>query len=251
MIAILSDVHANLEALRAVYEDLQARSVKRVFFLGDLIGYGPNPVECLDFMRHFEFCLLGNHDRAVVKGIPNNFNKIATHAALWTRKRLDPETMGAKFLRRGEYKRRQELWAFLHTIQPSRVIHQIFAAHDNPINPGDDKYVRSQPVARKAFDTHPDVKAFFIGHSHHPRIFTYDREMIPEPGRRYPFDQRYIINVGSVGQPRDKDPRSCYVLLEPDSFRFLRVPYDIEATMKKIVQSELDNSLAERLQVGR
>ena len=160
--------------------------------------------------------------------------------------------MGMKFLRRAEYRRRKELWEFLQTITPSRIIHQLLAAHDNPINPGDDKYVRSQAVARKAFDARPEIQAFFIGHSHHPRIFTYDEEVVPEPGRKYELhsDRRCIINVGSVGQPRDKDPRACYVLLEPDNFRFLRIPYDLERTMKKIYESELHNSLADRLKKG-
>lgn len=253
MIAMLSDVHGNLEALQAVFADLKARGASRAFFLGDLVGYGPNPVECLDFIRHFEFCLLGNHDRAVVHGIPNNFNLVARHAALWTRERLNPDNMGLRFLRGGEHRHRKELWEFLQGLKPSRLLGGRLFAHDNPLNPGDDKYVRSQNRARVSFDKYPQVKTFFIGHSHIPRIFTYDEEMIPEPGRRYAIGngRRYIINVGSVGQPRDKDPRACYVGLEPDSFRFYRVPYDVEATMKRIRQSELADSLADRLALGK
>ena len=253
MIAILSDVHANLEALQAVHEDIKARGVKRVFFLGDMIGYGPNPVECLGLIhKHkFEFCLLGNHDRAVVQGVPNNFNKVARQAALWTREQLDPDAVRLKFVRQAEVDRRRRLWDFLQKLKPSTRINQLFCAHDNPIHPGDDKYVRSQEIARQCFDAQPEIQAFFIGHSHLPAIYTYDEQIAPEPGRRYPYDTRYVINVGSVGQPRDKDPRACYVLLEPDSFRYLRIPYDYQTTMKKIRQAGLDETLAQRLAEGR
>jgi predicted phosphodiesterase len=251
MIAILSDVHANLEALLEVCKDLKARKVKSVLFLGDLVGYGPSPRECLEVVQRFEFCLLGNHDRAVVQGIPNNFNKIARHAALWTRDQLDPESMRLKSLRKAEYRRRQEAWDFLQRLKPSGVSHGWFCAHDNPINPGDDKYVQKQTVARQGFDANPDVRAFFIGHSHVPVIYTYDERIKPEPGRSYPFDRRCIVNVGSVGQPRDKDPRACYLLLEQDSFRFMRLPYDYAVTQKKIRQAGMDPSLADRLAEGR
>ena len=87
MIAILSDVHANLEALQAVYEDLKQRGCKRVFFLGDIVGYGPNPAEVLDFIQHFEFCLLGNHDEAALRGPLRKFNKIAQAHRLSTAKK--------------------------------------------------------------------------------------------------------------------------------------------------------------------
>ena len=251
MIAILSDVHANLEALQAVYEDVKARGAKKIFFLGDLIGYGPNPVECVEFIKHFEFCLLGNHDRAVVHGIPNNFNKIAVQAAQWTRKQLDPEMTALKFLRGGTVKRKQESWDFLSGLKPSRVVDKLMCAHDNPLNPGDDKYVRTQEDAKKSFEKHPDIRAFFIGHSHLPKVFTETSSFTPEVGKRYPFNERYIINVGSVGQPRDKDVRACYVTLEPDSFRYYRVPYDYKKTMKKIRAAGLSEKLATRLAEGK
>src|ERR1019366_8103908 len=106
MIAILSDVHANLEALTAVYDDLTRRDIKRVFFLGDIVGYGPNPAEVLNFIKHFEFCLLGNHDEACLKGPTKGFNPSAAKSAWWTRRQICPDEIGGTFVRPGEYQSR-------------------------------------------------------------------------------------------------------------------------------------------------
>ena len=120
--AILSDIHANLEALTAVYKDLTSRGIKRVFFLGDIVGYGPNPAEVLDIIKHFEFCLLGNHDEACLIGPAKNFNKAATASAWWTRKQICPDEITGAFLRPGEFQKRTEQWEYLQKLQPVRTL---------------------------------------------------------------------------------------------------------------------------------
>jgi len=249
MIAVLSDVHANLEALRAVIRDIGRRGVGRVVFLGDIIGYGPNPREVLDFLKNFEFCLMGNHDRAVLTGPPRYFNPIARRATDWTRKQIHPSELSFRFLRPREYRLRKQYWEFLLGLKPWRKVGEMFFAHDNPTRPGDDRYVRKIEEADAAFRAHPDVRLFFIGHSHIPALFMPGRKEPVEFGRKYPFDERMIVNVGSVGQPRDKDPRACYVIVD-DGVRFVRVEYDVKKTMAKIRGKPLDPMLAERLAKG-
>src|SRR3982750_3176316 len=151
MIAILSDVHANLEALQAVWKDLFNRGAKRVFFLGDIVGYGPNPAEVLDFIKHFEFCLLGNHDEACLSGPPANFNAAAASAALWTRKQVCPNELTGAFLRRAEHRRRTELWEYMQKLQPSRRIGDMLFVHDTPADPGSWRYVIKREEADAGF----------------------------------------------------------------------------------------------------
>ncbi|MHC4253505.1 MAG: metallophosphoesterase family protein [Planctomycetota bacterium] len=249
MIAVLSDVHANLEALRAVVRDIGQRGIQRMFFLGDIIGYGPNPREVLDFLKNFEFCLMGNHDRAVLTGPPKNFNPVARRATKWTRTQIHLSGLSFKMFRRAEYERRVEYWNFLLNLKPFRKMGEMFFAHDNPTDPGNDKYVTKQHEADSAFARHPDVRAFFIGHSHVPMVWRRSGKEKPQFGKKYQFDGQTIVNVGSVGQPRDKIPRSCYVIVD-DGFRFVRVDYDIERAVKKIRRSPLDSMLADRLQKG-
>jgi predicted phosphodiesterase len=251
MIAILSDVHANLEALTAVYKDIQQRGIQRTFFLGDIVGYGPNPVEVLEFIKHFEFCLLGNHDEAVLQGPSKKFNAIAARAALWTRKQICPDELTAAFLRPGLLQQRKAQWDYLMRLKPMRMLGDIVFVHDTPAAPGSWRYVRTREEATAGFNTHPHMRASFFGHSHQPGVWTEDRFITPEPGRKFDFTERVLVNVGSVGQPRDKDPRACYVVLEPDGFRFFRVPYDVAKTQEKIrAIPELDPALADRLAKG-
>ena len=133
---------------------------------------------------------------------------------------------------------------------PYRKVGELMFCHDNPSNPGDDKYVRTVEDACRGFERNPETSHFFIGHSHVPRIYRPDEMIRPEWGRKYSYGEKVIINVGSVGQPRDRDNRSCYVVVVDEGFRFIRVPYDIEKTMEKIRKSPLDNKLAERLVKG-
>lgn len=252
MIAILSDVHANLEALTAVYRDLQQRGIRRTFFLGDIVGYGPNPVEVLEFIKQFEFCLLGNHDEAALQGPGKNFNPMAARAALWTRKQICPDELTAGFFRPALMQQRREQWDYLMRLKPMRTLGDILFVHDTPAAPGSWKYVRTQADAEAGFKAHPAMRAFFFGHSHVPGVWTPERFLAAEPGRKFDFSERVMVNVGSVGQPRDKDPRACYVILDTDGFRFIRIPYDVARTQEKIrAIPELDPALAERLAKGQ
>ncbi len=252
MIAVISDIHGNLEALLAVFDHLRQRRVKRIFFLGDLIGYGPDPGRVIDFLKHFEFCLLGNHDLAVLKGAPDYFNKAAQRAVAWTRSQVSPYEMKMKWLRNKEYIRRLEAWKFLLSLRPARRLGELYFVHDTPAAPGSCGYVRNMETAQKVFAADPGVTAFFIGHSHVPKVITEGGMAVPEYGKKYLFREgRAIVNVGSVGQPRDKDPRACYVILDEEGWRFFRVPYDVEAAAAKIrATGALDSILADRLFKG-
>ena len=251
MIAILSDIHANLEALLAVIKDMAGRPITRIFFLGDIIGYGPNPVEVLEFLRKFEFCLMGNHDRAVLTGPPDKFNKAARAAVDWTRRQIHPSFVHFKFFRPWVYRKRLEWWRFLLSLKPVRREGQWVCAHDHPLEPGTDKYVFKVEEARGVLDGLPDFRTFFIGHSHVPCIHSYTEKIKPEEGVVYPLDRRMIVNVGSVGQPRDRDPRACYVLLDERGVQFVRVPYDFEKTRRKIAAAGLPEILGSRLEEGK
>ena len=251
MIAIVSDIHANLEALQAVYQDIVKRGIQRIFFLGDIVGYGPNPGEVLDFIKHFEFCLLGNHDEACLKGPSTKFNQVAQRATWWTRSQICPDELSGAFMKPAQYQQRKEQWTFLQSLKPVRVVGETLFVHDTPAEPGSWRYVRSHEEAEKGFRAHPAMRLFFFGHSHQPGVWTETGYVLPEPGRKFDFRKRVMVNVGSVGQPRDRDPRACYVVLETDGFRFFRIPYDLAKTQEKIrANPELDVVLAERLGKG-
>lgn len=250
MIAVISDIHANLEALLAVFDHLRKRQVRRIFFLGDIIGYGPNPGEVIDYLKRFEFCLLGNHDLAVLKGAPSYFNAAAQRAVTWTRQQVSPFELRLKFLQNSEYVRRLEAWKFLLELRPARRLGELYFVHDTPAAPGSCGYVRKITQAQEIFARDPAVRGFFIGHSHVAKIFTENSVQDPEYGRKYTFQERAIVNVGSVGQPRDKDPRACYVIIDDEGYRFFRVEYDVAATARKIRAAGLDPVLADRLKKG-
>jgi predicted phosphodiesterase len=253
MIAVLSDVHANLEALTAVMKDLSARGVDKIAFLGDMIGYGPDPRAVLNFLKRFQFCLLGNHDLAVLEGPPSNFNAAAQAAVRWTRVQISPFEMGAaaRFLRPRERAARLEHWKFLASLKPLRHWEDFTFVHDTPLAAGSAEYLMKAEQAHEAFERYPKVRAFFIGHSHVPKVITEREVWTPEPGKRYTLDQRLVVNVGSVGQPRDGDPRACYVLIEDGFVRYYRVPYDVESAAAKIRKvGALDPVLADRLFQG-
>lgn len=246
-IAIVSDIHSNLEALTAVLKDIERMRVSRIFCLGDLIGYGPNPNECMDLARrNFEFCVKGNHDQAVGWKIPKVFKDTAAHAAHWTRKKVKPK------LTKDETAANRR-WTYLRKMPRTQEHGLWLMAHGTPWSNLD--YVYEEFEAAQVFeDRRLDFQICFLGHTHLPGVFLEDEDGAvyyadAVEGVRYKVGaERSIINVGSVGQPRDGDPRACWVLARSDgSFVFRRVPYEIEKTADKIYQSELDPSLGERL----
>ena len=258
MFAILSDIHSNIEALTAVLEDIDKRGIKKIYCLGDVIGYGPNPRECLDLIiERVDWSVLGNHDYAVFYE-PTNFNYAAEQASFWTRRILESEEDRElcdkwwRFL--GELPMKKMIKAKLGTV--AATLEFAHASPRRPINeyifPDD---VFTNPVKVKVlFDMVKHV--CFVGHTHLPGVFLDDPDFyLPEElGGVYPIvdGERAIINIGSVGQPRDKDPRASYVYVEQNEVHFVRVEYDMDKTAKKILDiDQLDGFNAERLLEGR
>lgn len=246
-IALISDVHSNLEALVEVLKDIDRMRCTKIYCLGDLIGYGPNPNECLDLARrNFEFVIKGNHDQAVGWKIPKVFKDTAAKAAFWTRKRIKPKPSRNAATQ-------QKRWSYIRKL-PRTQDHGVWLmAHGTPTSNLD--YVYEEFEALQVFERDMrDFRVCFLGHTHIPGIFLLDgagscHYADAEEGIRYKIGaEKSIINVGSVGQPRDGDPRACWVLGHSDgSFSFRRVEYEIEKTAEKIYRSGLDPSLGERL----
>lgn len=248
MRAILSDVHGNIEALDAVLADVARRSAAAVYCLGDIIGYGPNPIECLDRARGWDLNVLGNHDHAVLFD-PTGFSPAAERAALWTRSVI-------------ECARRDELWAFLSERPRQHRSGDFLFVHGSARNPTNE-YVFPEDVynATKMAKIGEHIDRYcFAGHTHVPGVF-----IEPAPGAQWQFlspeeidhtwrldERKTIVNVGSVGQPRDANCHACYVTLDGLDLSFHRVAYDVHATVKKIYAvPELSDFLGDRLRDGR
>jgi diadenosine tetraphosphatase ApaH/serine/threonine PP2A family protein phosphatase len=230
MKAIISDVHANLEALQAVLGDIAKLNVAQVYCLGDVVGYGPNPRECIDLLLGCKVVLLGNHDEAARTG-PVGFNPAATRTLWWTRQQLqdtkDPARVALK------------RWKFLGDMMQSHKENEFLFVHASPRDP-----IREYVFPEDVYNTPKMREIFalvehycFMGHTHIPGIITEAREFkSPEEfGSAYRLGSgKLLCNVGSVGQPRDGDLRACYVLLDDKKITFRRVSYDIETTVGKI-----------------
>lgn len=248
MKAIISDIHSNLEALRAVLEDIAAHEVESIYCLGDVIGYGPNPRECLDLTMEWPVVLMGNHDQAVMFD-PTDFNPIAERATMWTRKQLE-----APIRNREEADLR---WDFLGERPLSFREEGFLYVHGSPSNPLNE-YIFPEDIytPRKLERIFGMVERFCLhGHTHIPGIFTEDMQYYSPEEIDYTYElgsQKILCNVGSVGQPRDTDWRACYVLLDGNTLRYRRIEYDVETTVKKIhATTELDRFLGDRLRQGR
>ena len=230
MKAIISDVHANLEALRAVLDDIDKQGVEEIYCLGDVIGYGPDPRKCLDLVQQCKVVLLGNHDYAALADT-KGFNDAARRALLWTIDQLDdPEEPQLAVERR---------WKFLAGLPLTHRENDILYVHASPREPLTE-YVFPEDVNKpmKMEAIFAQIERYcFVGHTHVPGIFTEARRFYsPEKLKSvYRMDgNKMLCNVGSVGQPRDGNPRACYVLLDGDTIIFRRVVYDVERTLRKI-----------------
>ncbi|MFO1092592.1 MAG: metallophosphoesterase family protein [Planctomycetaceae bacterium] len=247
MRAIISDIHGNLEALEAVLADIQQQNVADVYCLGDILGYGPNPRECLDLvMKHCAATILGNHDQAALFD-PEGFNAGAERAIFWTRNVLET----------GDAKGNERRWEFLGELPRVRREDNILYVHGSARNPLNE-YVFPEDIynQRKMERIFALVDKYcFQGHTHIPGVFLESLSFLSpeEIDLRYELSgEKAVLNVGSVGQPRDGDPRACYVLLDGQTVRYRRVPYDLEKTIAKIYKvPELDNFLGDRLREGR
>ena len=251
MIALISDIHSNIEALSACLRVIDSLPVKRVLCLGDIIGYGPQPRETLlQVMDRAELSLLGNHEHGAMY-YASDFNPRARAAIDWTRDQLNrrdaPRDENMRF------------WNYLVGMQREHREGDMLLVHGSPRDP-----VREYMVPRDAADTQKmeecfakmeDAKVCFIGHSHVPGVY-------PEAGGFLRPDEienvyelgsgKAIVNIGSVGQPRDGDTRSTFATFDGAAVRFHRVEYDYRATMAKIQAiEELPDYLADRLAQGR
>lgn len=241
---MLSDIHGNLEALDAVLGALADERIDRYLCLGDIVGYGANPNECLERVTGLTTDVIaGNHDHAAIGRLDiATFNRYAAEAALWTRRQLTPAD-------------RRYLGALPYTWRND----DLFAVHASPANPEDWTYLTSPWLADEAFDALPaDTVLCVLGHTHTPGIFEKrtpeDRtRQIPASTLELEPVRRYIVNVGSVGQPRDGDPRAAYCVFDTVEKRveIKRVDYDLETAQRKIRDAGLPDMLADRLEFGR
>lgn len=241
---VFSDIHGNLEALQCMLRDAADRNVHRSVCLGDLVGYGPYPNECIELMRSMKNCrcLAGNHDVAVLwKTSPYGMSPAAQEAVLWTMDQLSAENK-----------------TYLAALPDRLDLADMTFVHANPYNPRGWRYVLDRKYALRSFAA-TRCRRLFIGHSHRPLMITrrhllaIDLQVI-SGSVRYEVDdsKRRIVNCGSVGQPRDKDPRSCYLIFDSrtQEIEFYRVAYDIEKSVKAIRSVGLPQELAKRLLKG-
>jgi len=247
--AIISDIHGNFEALQAVQQHIALQGVDEVFCLGDIIGYGPNPCQCLDhIIEHSQVCLLGNHDQGAMFD-PEGFNTGAERAIFWTRDQLENSNDG-----RDQVDIR---WDFLGTLPRVHRDDPWLYVHGSPRNPVNEyvfpEDIYNQKKMEKLFGL--VTRGCFQGHTHVPGVFLESLEFITPEQANHVFqitDEKFMINVGSVGQPRDGDNRSCYVIQEDDTITFHRVEYDFGVTADKIYQTpDLDDFLGDRIKEGR
>ncbi len=246
--AIISDIHANLEAFQAVLDDIEAQGITDIYCLGDIVGYGPNPCECVDLAMQFQICILGNHDQGALFD-PEGFSSGAERAIFWTRKQLENSDTPAEL--------KQKRWRFLCELPRPHQSDGLLLVHGSPRQPLSE-YVFPEDVhyARKLEKIFSLVPQYcFMGHTHVPGVFTDDCRFADPPtlGGRYLLGKKKaMINVGSVGQPRDKDPRACYIVLDDGLVEFRRVEYPLEETVRKIhAIPELDDFLGDRLREGK
>jgi len=250
--AIISDIHGNLEALQVVLGDIQERNCDRIICLGDILGYGPDPVSCVDLItEHCEWSLLGNHDYGALYE-PTNFNVAAEQAAYWTRAQFEKEEDDQSAARR---------WEFLGRLKVRVGFGDFLCVHGSPRRPINEYIfpedaINSPVKMQQIFER---VQTYcLVGHTHVPGVFTDEPDFYPpedvDSVYKLNGSDRLIINPGSVGQPRDLDPRSSYAVLDEDQrhVEFYRLPYDVESVVKKIhAIPELSNWLGDRLLEGR
>ncbi len=251
-IALISDIHSNREALDAVLQHVQGQGCDQVLCLGDVVGYGPDPEYCVDRVR--EACsttLMGNHDEGLFHGA-EGFNPHARAALDFTRKRMQPKWYSSRTVKsRWEWLRglplRFELpgYLFVHG-SPRDPVREYVLSTDGFLNPG---------KLRSIFEAFEG--AAFAGHTHQPGVIDKSLRFHGLDGEasfsfEFEEDGQYFVNVGSVGQPRDGDCRSCYATVEPSGVTWHRVPYNFQKTQTKIRQhKDLHEILASRLAMGR
>lgn len=222
--AIVSDLHANLQAWKVVYEDIQNNNTDRIICLGDIIGYGPNPAQVIrDVRDKVDAVILGNHDAALCGKLDATlFNDDAQRLLDWTRKQLSAEDL-----------------KFLSSLPLTLIGDGFLCAHGEFSEPGNFDYAATAEEIMPSWKAN-ESNLLFVGHTHEPAIFVLGNSGIPRSVDPQDFTidpgKRYFVNVGSVGQPRDKDPRACYCIYDTEthSIYWRRVAFDVEAYRKAL-----------------
>ena len=252
-IAILSDIHANLEAFLAVLDKLEEMEITQAVCLGDIVGYNANPKECLDIVRAIDFLgiVRGNHDEYVGQDKPLfGFNPNAALAVEWTRQQLTDDDR--KWLASLPYE--MEIRRVGTGMRPFRIVHGTL---DVPQSWG---YIFNKFQAISSFENQRPNPICFCGHTHIPIYFILDEKNETTP---YAFEEdvpveikpnvKYLFNVGSIGQPRDDDSRAAFAIYDTkqNTVQLHRIEYDIETTQQKILDANLPRRLADRLPLGK
>lgn len=240
---IISDVHSNLVALRAVLAELRGRSLDKFVCPGDIVGYGPRPNECVELVRELEpVAVIGNHDVAAIEsGTEDWFNAVARAAAIWTRQELSAANR-----------------EYLRSLQPVLIFDEVTMVH-GALAPDLWDYISSPWEARPTFEA-MKTQLCFIGHSHYAEWYelgpgaVVPMQVGATSGHQLQFAEgvRYIVNAGSVGQPRDGDPRAACAVYDTDegTIEVFRVPYDIAECQEDMLAKGLPVPLAQRLALG-
>jgi predicted phosphodiesterase len=241
-IAVLSDIHGNRQALESVLEEVDAAGVEAVWCLGDVVGYGADPDACSEMVRaSCDLSLVGNHDLAVRGDIPiDEFSRGAAVAAAWTREVIDPDHL-----------------EWLRGLEPQLLDRDVGLYHASPRDPVWE-YVLSTLLADLCLDMQRH-RVCLVGHSHVALSFqrqegeTATGEVRPADSRLDLADGQWLLNPGSVGQPRDGDPRAAWMVLDTGTWaaEYRRTPYDVAGAGAAIRAARLPNSLAERLEYGQ
>ncbi len=240
--AIISDIHGNAEALEAVLCDIVSRDIDVIICLGDIVGYYSDPELCVKLVQeHVVYSVAGNHDYAAI-GLINtaNFTYFAYEAMEWTKKKLSEDSKD-----------------YLSSLPISIQMDKMFFVHSSPCKPNDFIYIfpNSGDAISEAFSSMV-YRLNFIGHTHCPFFIVQDESGITqytENSLIVDDDNYYLINVGSVGQPRNLDSRSCYAMYDTDESKvsLIYVKYDYRVTQQKVFKNHLPSFLAERLANGR
>ncbi|MDP2939377.1 MAG: metallophosphoesterase family protein [Candidatus Omnitrophota bacterium] len=236
---IFSDIHSNLQAMEAVLESYLKENIDKYFCVGDIVGYAANPIECLDWVRKLNPVIVaGNHDWAVADLFDMEyFNPIAKQAVLWTK-----EVLGEKEK------------SFLGNLPMVFEDENFSLVHGTLDNPQDFDYLTNEFIAKRTFAFMKN-NLLFVGHTHVAGIFIEDGGSISyfeEESIKLTSNKRYIVNVGSIGQPRDGNPRPSFCIFDTNTkvLETRRINYNIQEAKKRIIEAGLPSYLAERLSIG-
>lgn len=238
---IYSDIHSNLEALEAVLNSMELRGVNRKVCLGDVVGYGPSPNECIERVHKESYlCILGNHDSVGLgRETSHHFNLFARNAIDWTEAQMTKEN-----------KEIMDSWPYIKEVPPFTFVHA------SPRSPASWYYLATLDEAVDAFEFFRQ-KICFIGHTHMPIIVVMENEksfyICEGPKYQLKGRERALVNVGSVGQPRDGIPTAAWCLCDDETLEveIIRVPYNIAKTQSEMRKKGLDEFLINRLTIGK